>query len=147
MGYSVSTTTLWPCFETFVFCRVKNYRLSKHSQAPHATIPDKDGKPVHADEFMATDERFKNLNMTKFYADTVPDIYLPFCEYHRESCNRNNEWKFKFTFYGYCLEFNNDTTEEPLKVRKFGTRRILAPRKKPFFDHTLRKYPLVDKQA
>ena len=90
-----------------------------YGQAPHATIPDENGNSVHADEFMTTDERFKTLNMTQFYADTVPDIYLPFCEYHRESCNRNNEWKFKFTFYGYCLEFNNDTTSEPLKVTSF----------------------------
>ena len=27
--------------------------------------------------------RFRNLNMTQFYIDTIPDIYLPFCEYHR----------------------------------------------------------------
>ena len=80
-------------------------------------------------------ERFKNLNMTQFYLDTLPDIYLPFCEYHRcvahsdpsrsqmnlrEPCNRKNEWKFKFTFYGFCLEFNNDTDSDILKKISVG---------------------------
>ena len=97
-----------------------------YGQAPHALVPDDTGNAVHVDEFMTTDERFMKLNMTQFYADTVPDIYLPFCEYHRESCNRNNEWKFKFTFYGYCLEFNNDTTAEPLKVSVLMFPRVLS---------------------
>ena len=84
--------------------------------------------------------------MTQFYLDTLPDIYLPFCEYHRfiahfegrdskcseihsakydqmilrEPCNRKNEWKFKFTFYGFCLEFNNDTDSDILKKISVG---------------------------
>ena len=57
-----------------------------YGQAPHALVPDDTGNAVHVDEFMTTDERFMKLNMTQFYADTVPDIYLPFCVYHRESC-------------------------------------------------------------
>ena len=38
----------------------------------------------------------------------------------REPCNRKNEWKFKFTFYGFCLEFNNDTDADILKKISVG---------------------------
>ena len=38
----------------------------------------------------------------------------------REPCNRKNEWKFKFTFYGFCLEFNNDTDSDILKKISVG---------------------------
>ena len=29
------------------------------------------------------DPRFKTLNMSEFYFDTLPDIFLPYCEFHR----------------------------------------------------------------
>ena len=139
MGDSISTATLWSCFETLLFSQktfdnrnivkhhMQRYQTKMASQSMLMSSWQQAGEQLYLSVFLPKvftsflDERFKNLNMTKFYADTVPDIYLPFCEYHRESCNRNNEWKFKFTFYGYCLEFNNDTTEEPLKVRQILT--------------------------
>ena len=37
-----------------------------------------------------------------------------------------DEWKFKFTFYGYCLEFNNDTTSEPKPKISVGRQTSLS---------------------
>ena len=51
------------------------------------------------DKFQELDPRFRDLNMTKFYTDTVPDIFLPYCEFHRNDCKA--QWKFRFKFYGY----------------------------------------------
>ena len=51
------------------------------------------------DRFQELDPRFRDLNMTQFYVDTVPDIFLPYCEFHRNDCKLL--WKFRFKFYGY----------------------------------------------
>ena len=34
-------------------------------------------------ELMKNDERVKNLNMTEFYIETLPDVFIVYCEYHR----------------------------------------------------------------
>ena len=78
-----------------------------YGQSKHASIRSNNGTVMDGEAFMQTDSRqgstdslinfipigtscsmspfsrFKNLNMTQFYLDTLPDIYLPFCEYHR----------------------------------------------------------------
>ena len=43
----------------------------------------------------------------------------------RKNCRGQEFWHFKFTFYGYCLEFNNDTTEQPNKVKSNDNLRTL----------------------
>ena len=47
------------------------------------TIQMDNGSLTDGETFMKDDPRFLSLNMTQFYLDTLPDIYLPFCEYHR----------------------------------------------------------------
>ena len=32
-------------------------------------------------EHMKNDERVKNLNMTEFYIETLPDVFIVYCEY------------------------------------------------------------------
>ena len=76
------------------------------------------------DHYIQLDKRFAELNMTEFYKNTVPEVYLPYCEFHRQDCKR--EWKFKFTFYGYCLEFNNDTTRDPKPKISVGRQTSLS---------------------
>lgn len=39
-------------------------------------------------EHMKNDERVKNLNMTEFYIETLPDVFIVYCEYHR-NCFRS----------------------------------------------------------
>ena len=34
-------------------------------------------------ENMKNDERVRNLNMTEFYIETLPDVFIVYCEYHR----------------------------------------------------------------
>ena len=86
--------------------------------------PSSSASNASADHYAERDKRFESLNMTQFYLDTVPDVYLPYCEFHRQDCK--NEWKFKFTFYGYCLEFNNDTTSEPKPKISVGRQTSLS---------------------
>ena len=98
-------------------------------------------------ENMKNDERVRNLNMTEFYIETLPDVFIVYCEYHRivlleaalfgsrgqlqvtfrsqpilgrdivrdhykrRPCGAHNDWEFRLTFNGYCLEYNNDTAE------------------------------------
>ena len=100
---------------------------------------------------MKNDERVRNLNMTEFYIETLPDVFIVYCEYHRNvsksaecmrsilghfrvnwklgtiqrrPCGAHDDWEFRLTFNGYCLEYNNDTAEydngtakKPSKVR------------------------------
>ena len=41
-------------------------------------------------EHMKNDERVKNLNMTEFYIETLPDVFIVYCEYHR-NCFRSKK--------------------------------------------------------
>ena len=96
-----------------------------YGQSKHASIRTNNGTVMDGEAFMQTDsrqgstdsfinfipiwtscsmspsKRFKNLNMTQFYLDTLPDIYLPFCEYHRfvailrwilETLKKHDKW-------------------------------------------------------
>ena len=49
-------------------------------------------------ERMKHDERVKNLNMTEFYIETLPDVFIVYCEYHRNcfvnSLSKTCEWQW-----------------------------------------------------
>ena len=44
-------------------------------------------------EHMKNDERVKNLNMTEFYIETLPDVFIVYCEYHRNCFRSKKSYK------------------------------------------------------
>ena len=62
-------------------------------------------------ELFETDIRFRDLNMTEFSIQTVPDITIIYCMYHRNDCRA--DWKPVLTNNGFCIVFNNDTDTVP----------------------------------
>ena len=68
-GESLST---WPLEIEFLGSHVKGKTVENKTSQHGINI-----------EHMKNDERVKNLNMTEFYIETLPDVFIVYCEYHR----------------------------------------------------------------